>query len=75
VCASACLCVTQSCDWDIGRVLLRKNFYRLPFTPPLSGSPFRSFRGTTCSVRNGADGRDGLVAGWLKISRRDNKER
>jgi hypothetical protein len=28
------LCVTRSCDWDISRILLRKNFYRLPFTPP-----------------------------------------
>jgi hypothetical protein len=28
------VCVTRSCDWDTGRVLLRKNFYRLPFTPP-----------------------------------------
>jgi hypothetical protein len=31
--------------------------------------------GTTCSVRNRADGRDGLVAGLLKISLRENKER
>jgi hypothetical protein len=25
-------------------ISFEKNFYRLPFTPPLSGSPFRSFR-------------------------------
>jgi hypothetical protein len=25
-------------------ILFEKNFYRLPFTPPLSGSPYRSFR-------------------------------
>jgi hypothetical protein len=31
---------SRSCDWDIGRVLSRKNFYRLPFTPPLSGRQF-----------------------------------
>jgi hypothetical protein len=24
-------------------IYFKKNFYRLPFTPPLSGSPFRSF--------------------------------
>jgi hypothetical protein len=28
------LCVTRSCDWDIGQILLRKNFYRLSFTSP-----------------------------------------
>jgi hypothetical protein len=25
-------------------ISFEKNFYRLPFTPPLSGSPYRSFR-------------------------------
>jgi hypothetical protein len=25
-------------------ISIEKNFYRLPFTPPLSGSPYRSFR-------------------------------
>jgi hypothetical protein len=25
-------------------ISFEKNFYRLPFTPPLSGSPFRSFK-------------------------------
>jgi hypothetical protein len=34
VCFRLFVCDSQSCDWDIGRVLLRKNFYRLPFTPP-----------------------------------------
>jgi hypothetical protein len=24
-------------------ISIEKNFYRLPFTPPLSGSPYRSF--------------------------------
>jgi hypothetical protein len=28
------VCDPRSCDWDTGRVLLRKNFHRLPFTPP-----------------------------------------
>jgi hypothetical protein len=36
------MCDSWSCDWDIGRVLLRNNFYQLPFTPPL-WSPIRSF--------------------------------
>jgi hypothetical protein len=26
-------------------ISFEKNFYRLPFTPPLSGSPYRSFNG------------------------------
>jgi hypothetical protein len=26
-------------------ISFEKNFYRLPFTPPFFGSPFRSFRG------------------------------
>jgi hypothetical protein len=34
VCFRLFVCDSRSCDWDIGRVLLRKNFYRLPFTPP-----------------------------------------
>jgi hypothetical protein len=25
-------------------ISFEKNFYRLPFTPPLSGSPYRSFK-------------------------------
>jgi hypothetical protein len=25
-------------------ISIEKNFYRLPFTPPLSGSPYRSFK-------------------------------
>jgi hypothetical protein len=33
------VCDSRGFNWDIGQVLLRKNFYRLPFTPPppLSG--------------------------------------
>jgi hypothetical protein len=34
VCFRVFLCDARSCDWDIDRNLLRKNFYRLPFTPP-----------------------------------------
>jgi hypothetical protein len=34
---------------------LRKNFYRLPFTPPLSGSPFRSFTDTLVFLSTGAE--------------------
>jgi hypothetical protein len=34
VCFRLFVCDSQSCNWDIGRVLLRKNFYRLPFAPP-----------------------------------------
>jgi hypothetical protein len=26
-------------------ISFEKNFYQLPFTPPLSGSPYRSFNG------------------------------
>jgi hypothetical protein len=38
VCFRLFVCDPRSCDWDIGRVLLRKNFYRLLVTPPtLSG--------------------------------------
>jgi hypothetical protein len=44
VCVCFCLVVRdpRSYNWDMGQVLLRKNFYRLPFTPPL-WSPIRSF--------------------------------
>jgi hypothetical protein len=34
VCFRLFVCDSSSCDWDIGKVLLRKNFYGLPFTPP-----------------------------------------
>jgi hypothetical protein len=34
-----------SCVYLVGvSISFEKNFYRLPFTPPLSGSPYRSFR-------------------------------
>jgi hypothetical protein len=35
-------------------ISFEKNFYRLPFTPPLSGSPYRSF--SSFSHRGRADG-------------------
>jgi hypothetical protein len=31
------VCDPRSCDLDIGRVILIKNFYQLLFTPPLYG--------------------------------------
>jgi hypothetical protein len=31
-------------------ISFEKNFYRLPFTPPLSGSPYRSFKGLAPKV-------------------------
>jgi hypothetical protein len=34
VCFRLFVCDSRSCDCDIGRVFLRKNFYRLPFMPP-----------------------------------------
>jgi hypothetical protein len=37
-------------------ISLEKNFYRLPFTPPLSGSPYRSF-----TRRRQIKGRSGLL--------------
>jgi hypothetical protein len=38
VCFHLFVCDPRSCDWDIGRVLLRKNYCQLPFTPlPLFG--------------------------------------
>jgi hypothetical protein len=34
-----------SCVHLVGvSISIKKNFYRLPFTPPLSGSPYRSFK-------------------------------
>jgi hypothetical protein len=33
-------------------ISFEKNFYRLPFTPPLSGSPYRSFTFLTPSMLN-----------------------
>jgi hypothetical protein len=42
-----------SCVHLVGvSISFEENFYRLPFTPPLSGSPYRSFTSTT------ADGED-----------------
>jgi hypothetical protein len=37
VCFLLFMCDPRNCNRNIGRVLLRKNFYRLPFTPPISG--------------------------------------
>jgi hypothetical protein len=34
VCYRLFVCDSRSSSWDIGRVLLRMYFYRLPFTPP-----------------------------------------
>jgi hypothetical protein len=31
-------------------ISFEKNFYRLPFTPPLSGSQYRSFTYSTCGM-------------------------
>jgi hypothetical protein len=47
-------------------ISFEKNFYRLPFTPPLSGSPYRSFRlfgshGGGVAVRHDAVGHDDTV--------------
>jgi hypothetical protein len=36
VCFRLFVCDPRSCDWDIGRVLLRKNFYQLLFNLPPS---------------------------------------
>jgi uncharacterized protein YktA (UPF0223 family) len=37
-----------SCVHLVGvSISFEKNFYRLPFTPPSSGSPYRSFKGQT----------------------------
>jgi hypothetical protein len=42
-------CKSETCVGSRVRLVgvfisFEKNFYRLPFTPPLSGSPYRSFR-------------------------------
>jgi hypothetical protein len=34
-------------------IYFEKNFYRLPFTPPFSGSPIRSFKGVEGQRRQG----------------------
>jgi hypothetical protein len=31
-------------------ISIEKNFYRLPFTPPLSGSPYRSFKDSGSNI-------------------------
>jgi hypothetical protein len=36
-------------------ISFEKNFYRLPFTPPLSGSPHRSFTKEPCADQFGGD--------------------
>jgi hypothetical protein len=36
-------CVGSSVHLVGVSISFEKNFYRLPFTPPLSGSPYRSF--------------------------------
>jgi hypothetical protein len=46
------MCV-GSCVHLVGAsISFKKNFYRLPFTPPLSGSPYRSFNVVLDSVKN-----------------------
>jgi hypothetical protein len=40
-----------SCVHLVGvSISFEKNFYRLPFTPPLSGSPYRSFRSAVATM-------------------------
>jgi hypothetical protein len=53
---------------------VRREFFSCP-TPELLLNIVSEDGWTACSVRNGADRRDGLVAGWLKTSKRENKER
>jgi hypothetical protein len=46
------------CIWDIGRVLsLEKNFYRLPFSPPLSGHLIGPSHGTQLRKQEEQQGR------------------
>jgi hypothetical protein len=46
-------------------ISFEKNFYRLPFTPPLSGSPYRSFN--VAKVKAGPDAEKGLAALELEV--------
>jgi hypothetical protein len=53
---------------------VRREFFSCP-TPELLLNIISEDGWIACSLGNGVDGRDGLVAGWIKTSRRENKER
>jgi hypothetical protein len=45
-------------------ISFEKNFYRLPFTPPLSGSPYRSFNWYQSQLRVLIDSNQSKIQGW-----------